>query len=84
MINSGDPDQLIWVCSVCKGRAYPGSEGLGLIVPHCFIGHTMITEQRNLSKNTRNIVITYSLYIGYPLLKARMYLVLKFRDNKES
>ena len=40
MINSADPDQvasesqLIWIYTVCKGRAYPGSAGqvLTLIV----------------------------------------------------
>ena len=32
MANSADPDQkpLIWIYTVCKGRAYPGSAGLGL------------------------------------------------------
>ena len=39
MANSGDPDQLassvlsqlIWIYTVCKGRTYPGSAGLGLM-----------------------------------------------------
>ena len=30
MTNSADPDQLIWIYTVCKGRAYPGSVGPGL------------------------------------------------------
>ena len=34
MTNNADPDQfrsqLIWIYTVCKGRAYPGSAGLGL------------------------------------------------------
>ena len=36
MANCADPDQLasseasIWIYTVCKGRAYPGSAGLGL------------------------------------------------------
>ena len=34
MANSADPDQfrsqLIWIYTVCKGRAYPGSAGQGL------------------------------------------------------
>ena len=35
MANSTDPDQLaseqpIWIYTVCKGRVYPGSAGLGL------------------------------------------------------
>ena len=37
MANSADPDQfgfyrsqLIWIHTVCKGRAYPGSAGPGL------------------------------------------------------
>ena len=32
MTNSADPDQLIWVHSICKFRAYPGSAGLGLML----------------------------------------------------
>ena len=36
MTNSTDPDQLasslIWICTVCKGRVYPGSAGQGLII----------------------------------------------------
>ena len=30
MANSADPDQLIWIYTVCKGRANPGSAGHGL------------------------------------------------------
>ena len=35
MTNSADLDQLasnqlIWICTVCKGRVYPGSAGQGL------------------------------------------------------
>ena len=36
MTNSADPDQLasseanIWIYTVCKGKAYPGSAGQGL------------------------------------------------------
>ena len=37
MTNSADPDQLacqlIWIYTVCKDRAYPGSAGLGLNPP---------------------------------------------------
>ena len=33
MANSADPDQLIWIYTVCNGRVYPGSAGLGLT--HC-------------------------------------------------
>ena len=33
MTNSADPGcQLIWICLICKGRAYPGSAGQGLNV----------------------------------------------------
>ena len=36
MGNSADPDQfrhqLIWIGTVCKGRVYQGSAGLGLLV----------------------------------------------------
>ena len=47
MANSADPDQLAseeanWsgICTVCKGRIYPGSTGLGLMSTHniCFYG----------------------------------------------
>ena len=31
MANSADPDQLIWIYTVCKGRVYPGSAEQGLI-----------------------------------------------------
>ena len=31
MTNSTDPDQLSWICTVCKGRVYRGSAGQGLI-----------------------------------------------------
>ena len=43
MANSADTDQLassdqlIWIFTVCKGRAYPGSAGLGLILS-LFVG----------------------------------------------
>ena len=29
MANSADPDQLIWIYTVCKGRVYQGSAGQG-------------------------------------------------------
>ena len=30
MANSADLSQMIWIQTVCKGRAYPGSAGQGL------------------------------------------------------
>ena len=36
MTNSAHPDQLIWIYTVCKGKTYPGSAGLGLICAPSF------------------------------------------------
>ena len=37
MTNSADPDQLASIYTVCNGRVYPGSAGLGLkaVYPFC-------------------------------------------------
>ena len=56
MANSADPDlfrsQLIWICTVCKGRVYLGSAGHGLkmaeSLPSDSSPHKYIVFEQNL------------------------------------
>ena len=45
MTNKADPDRmtsLIWIYTVCKGKAYPGSAGQGLISQARYITKTYL------------------------------------------
>ena len=68
MANSVDPDQfrsqLIWICTVCKGRLYPGSTGQGLKLTDnvccCDIFYSFSPKNRG---EEHNVLSAYEMYI---------------------
>ena len=61
MANSEDPSQLIWIYTVCKGRAYQGSAGQGLnssfntVKTHTWYHFHFISDMFRLCHTSHNI-----------------------------
>ena len=50
--------QLIWIYTVCKGRAYPGSAGLGLILFYSIIYYYIIFYSYRELKSAKDDFLT--------------------------
>ena len=70
MANSADPDQLasdqllIWIYTVCKGRVYPGSAGLGLIECYIFQIGQLVEDVQRLQASLKKLQETTTVQVG--------------------
>ena len=79
MVIGADPDQLIWIYTVCKCRLYPGSAGQGLSLSYGLVNTVMV--MLNQSVNLLTHFLGRLSPLSGQLHVVLMHILLSVTDN---